>query len=628
MTTVIASLGLLIALVATVVAVVACVRTASLAGQLTSTRRLLREIDRDLEALGRRFAALHRDQPHPEPPPLLGEPETPADSSVERLTPVAPAPARHAPPPLPSRHRQPPTPQPIDWEKFIGRRVLGWVAVGLVVLAASFFIKHAFDTVFGPTARVATGAVIGIALCLAGGRSGVRGQIRGCSMFCSAGLLVLYLSVYVSFGYYTLLRPATGGMFLTMIVAEGVLLSIWYRARPLAYLALAGALLVPALVPADEDRYAAFFIYLSVVNVAAAFLTRSVSHPGLGLLTFLGSQILFWAWFAGRYHPEKMWAVVAVQTGLYAAWMLAGRFTRVRAADGERVVMWLATGLFFFLTLHRIVDDEAAEWRGTLAVAFSLWYAILARLALPAASKDMIRIATLSALAFGFLGVAIPLQSSAPWTAVGWAVIGSVLWWFGLRVREPFLRVGGMVFLMASLISLAWMWVDGEADTTMMLPLFNPRSLPMLGVAGCLLAVALSTRRSPNRLTDLDLVVRHAAGLGTAALVWIVLTWETLHTGNELLSLSDTETQTGLSIIWAAYAATLLAAGFVRSLPSLRWIGLGLLVVTVLKLIGYDLSELPAIYRALTFLAVAVVMAAAAWGYQRFARAGKEADHD
>ena len=59
-----------------------------------------------------------------------------------------------------------------------------------------------------------------------------------------------------------------------------------------------------------------------------------------------------------------------------------------------------------------------------------------------------------------------------------------------------------------------------------------------------------------------------------------------------------------------------------------RWTGLGLLVVTVLKLIGYDLSELPAILRALTFLAAAVVSALAAWAYQRLTQAGKEADHE
>jgi uncharacterized membrane protein len=308
--------------------------------------------------------------------------------------------------------------------------------------------------------------------------------------------------------------------------------------------------------------------------------------------------------------------------------MLAGRFSRVRVLDGERVAMWLATALCLFFALHRIIAEEAPAWRGVLAIGFALAYALFAGFALR--SGDVVRLATLSALAFGFLGAAIPLQSDAPWTAVSWAVIGAVLWWFGLRVRNSYLRAGGVVFLGGSLVAAASAWLAVESATPL-IPVFNSRTLPLLGVAGCFLGVAATTRRLRDRLPDSNLLVRNLAGLGAAFLVWVTLTWETLHTGGDILKWSETETQTALSVVWALYAASLLAVGFWLRRPMVRWTGLGLLVVTVLKLIGYDLSELPAILRALTFLAAAVVSALAAWGYQRLTHAGqdvKEADHD
>ena len=608
-------LGFVIAIGALALAVIAWQRATRLEGELSRVKRLVRDLDRDLGALERQAEGTAS------PPPL---PVTATSASLPKTDGPDTAPKPPPPPRKPARPK-PPAPVPIDWEKFIGRRVLGWVAVALVLLAASFFIKYAFDTIFGPTARITTGAVIGLALCLLGGRSGARGGSLACSMFCSAGLLILYLSVYAAFGYYTLIPPGTGGALLAAIMAEGVLLSLLYRARPLAYLALAGALVVPVIIPAQEDRYAALFIYLAVVNIVSALLTRSVSHPFLRLLSYLGSQLLFWVWFAGHYHPEKMVAVIGFQAGLYAVWMLAGRFGRVRVPDAERVIMWLATALCFFLVLHRIVDEEAVAWRGVLALAFAIVYAVFVRLAL--VLDDRVRLATLTALSLGFLGAAIPLQTEAPWTAVTWAVIGTTLWWFGLRIRSELLRAGGVVFLAGSLVGVvaAWVSYDGVAITV---PVFNRRSMPLLGVAACLLGVAIATRRLQDRMPRDHSTVRNLAALAAAFLVWIMLSWETLNTGEQLFQMSSMENQTALSVVWALYAAVLLAAGFWLRRPMVRWTGLGLLVVTVLKLIGYDLSELPAILRALTFLAAAVVSALAAWAYQRLTQAGKEADHE
>ena len=56
-----------------------------------------------------------------------------------------------------------------DWESFIGRRALGWVAVVLIVFAAAFFIRYAFENNWiGPVGRVALAAAAGLALVVAG----------------------------------------------------------------------------------------------------------------------------------------------------------------------------------------------------------------------------------------------------------------------------------------------------------------------------------------------------------------------------------------------------------------------------------------------------------------------------
>ena len=54
-------------------------------------------------------------------------------------------------------------------------------------------------------------------------------------------------------------------------------------------------------------------------------------------------------------------------------------------------------------------------------------------------------------------------------------------------------------------------------------------------------------------------------------------------------------------------------------LPSrpLRWAGLGLFGITLLKVVFWDMAELREYYRVLAFLVLALMMGAGAWAYQK-----------
>src|SRR4051812_30078230 len=123
----VAGLSILIAIVAVVVAMIAFSRSAGLAARLGSLRRITNQIDDDLARVERELRILRRGQLQLEPPTVAAE--HPVQDSGPRATPPP------IPPPAERRMRRPVAPPtdrapPIDWEKFVGRRVLGWVAVG------------------------------------------------------------------------------------------------------------------------------------------------------------------------------------------------------------------------------------------------------------------------------------------------------------------------------------------------------------------------------------------------------------------------------------------------------------------------------------------------------------------
>jgi uncharacterized membrane protein len=72
------------------------------------------------------------------------------------------------------------------------------------------------------------------------------------------------------------------------------------------------------------------------------------------------------------------------------------------------------------------------------------------------------------------------------------------------------------------------------------------------------------------------------------------------------------------SLAWAIYALVLLALGVGRRSIGLRWVSLGLLLVTIAKVFLHDLGELRDLYRVASLLGLAVSLILVSLAYQRF----------
>jgi uncharacterized membrane protein len=76
--------------------------------------------------------------------------------------------------------------------------------------------------------------------------------------------------------------------------------------------------------------------------------------------------------------------------------------------------------------------------------------------------------------------------------------------------------------------------------------------------------------------------------------------------------------QSWLSAFWTATGLGAVVWGMVRRSPKARLGGLALLMVAIAKVWTYDLSELEETARALSFVALGLLLLAGAFAYQRF----------
>ena len=66
--------------------------------------------------------------------------------------------------------------------------------------------------------------------------------------------------------------------------------------------------------------------------------------------------------------------------------------------------------------------------------------------------------------------------------------------------------------------------------------------------------------------------------------------------------------QVALSVYWALFAAGSVAVGFKTRFAALRYFGLGLLAITLLKVVIVDLRQVSTGYRIFSFIGVGLLM--------------------
>jgi uncharacterized membrane protein len=572
-----------------------------------------------------------------------------AEEPVEALlileaAPAEPAPRSMVPRKVPSANTE-------GFEAWIGRKGMGWAAVVLLLFATAFFLKHAFENQWiGEVGRVAFGIAAGVGLCAAG----YRYQRRSChvlgQMCAAAGVVLLYLATFAAFGYYHLLPQQHASVFLVILVAETAAMAVLYEAPAIALMAVIGSLLTPVLLRTEHDQYQALFLYLALVNAGVVGLGVLRAWPAVATVALLGTHGLFWAWYNEHYHPEKLDAAVGFQVTLFVLFLLYALVTHVlgrRRANVEDLLRMALSAALFFAAVYTLLDPQYHVWMGSLTLGMVIVYTALAWLIFHGRPEDQRQLLAVVGLALGFIAVAIPLQASANWIALGWAVEGLVLCWFGLRICAAALRgLAGALLILA--VGRLLVVDTPAAHLDLFVPLVNRYALPALGVAACLLAVAATATRFRDGLVTLERLALGAAGLGGIALVWLVLSVETYDyfqaqirheseltarygptavtvagqplgvEASEKIPRLERRSQAVLSFVWAAYAAVVLAAGFALRRAPVRWAALALFALTLGKVLLVDMAELPGFYRVATLLALAVMMAIGAWAYQRW----------
>jgi uncharacterized membrane protein len=367
------------------------------------------------------------------------------------------------------------------------------------------------------------------------------------------------------------------------------------------------------------DHPPAIHVYLIVASAVGLLATSAPGRAWVRIVLLLVLYVPLFLFIETT--PAEPWFVATLVTAAAIAIMnvmaLVDRVVRQQVPVGtaDCLVLHVAVIGLFGISVE-MLQPRHPEWRGgaaaILALATSALWFFLER-------RDRAGALNAAGLSFTLVALAISVQFEGRVVEIGWAVEGAVAAWVGIRSGNVVFRYGGVAFWLLALVRL----IDGYGVSPGELTtIVNDRSLATAVLVSLAYMIAWAWRRD-RTAAPLESVV--PIGLHVAAsvltMLWIsgeIDVYWADRAGTRQAALAEELTR---SLAWALYGALLIVVGLWRALPSLRWIGIGAIGLTVLKVFIVDLSRLGGIYRVIGFLVVGVLLVAVSYLYQRTRRA-------
>ena len=289
------------------------------------------------------------------------QPPPPVSAPSRHLTEVIPPrPVSVTPPPAPSRTRE-------EWESLIGGKVLNRIGALALIIGVGFFLKYAFDKNWiTEWMRVAIGGLTGAVILLLAARSHRKGLEMFSQGLVGAGIAILYLSVYASFNFYSLVSQPLAFILMSCVTVIAFTQAFKYDSLAVSLLGWLGGFLTPFLLSTGAANAVGLFTYLALLDIAVlAVLFVKDRWIVLVPLTLTGTYLMYTLWYGAGYHPADAWTAVIFLTifwflfhTLDTSWCVAKR-APFRA---ERRWGGVVNGLAYYVGLYAVLDRDQHDW--------------------------------------------------------------------------------------------------------------------------------------------------------------------------------------------------------------------------------------------------------------------------
>lgn len=378
---------------------------------------------------------------------------------------------------------------------------------------------------------------------------------------------------------------------------------------------------LPLTNPSPVFGLAALMVVL-LLGVVRLYRADWVALAGL-----FGTVLLEGVWQARHLDRDAALTPLIWYVGFYLVFGLFPFVFQQRTQD--RLAPWLVSALAgpaqFYLAYKLIASAFKNEFMGLVPAVFALPSMLALVRLIKTIPKDSPRrntqLALFGGVALFFITLIFPIQFEKQWITIAWALEGAALLWLLHRVPHNGLKYVGVALLATAFVRLALNPAVFDYHQRTTTPIFN-WYLYAYGIVTICLFLGARLLAPPRQLIGKINVPPVLACLGTV-LAFLLVNIEIadyFSTGTSLTFKfsGDFARDMTYSLAWGLFAFVLLMVGILRKVRGARYAGLGLLVVTLLKLFLHDLWSLGGLYRISALIGLALVLIPVSFLYQRF----------
>ncbi|MDH3251883.1 MAG: DUF2339 domain-containing protein [Ignavibacteria bacterium] len=569
-----------------------------------------------------------------------------ATTAAKGTAPKQPAQKTQASPPPPSA--SPPaasasfkSPAPKrSLEDTIGTRWFNLIGAIALIIAVGFFLQYAIENEWiGPIGRVSLGLLFGIGMILWGDilRGAARYRILSVGMN-GIGISALYLSIYAAYDFYSLIPQGVAFAFMALVTAASVFFALRYNSLTIAFVALIGGFLTPALVSSGENRPVALFTYLLILDAGVLALALYKEWRSLNLFSVLFSYVWFMGWYITFYSRQQMDVAFTFLTLfflLFAILAFVRNILTLKTTNFLDGAVIIGNAVIYFPFALAVLKPHEA-WHGLFSLAVAALYLGLGAIAYRRNPGDRRLLFLFLSLAVTALVIAVPLQLQGRWITIAWATEALALWYIGHRLKSE--KTNGAAFILFFIALARLLAVDSDIsifDTSTGLytftPILNGRFMIYAWVMGCLFTASFISHRMGDATGSLSRVARTTFMLTVAAGVLLALSLDVEYYFDALEGNARALTQQGferpsysnasrltLSGVWAIYSMVLIGIGFARKNKQVRILAMVLFGITIFKVFLYDLSFLQGFYRITSLFLLGLILLLVSFLYQKY----------
>ncbi|MBX9986871.1 MULTISPECIES: DUF2339 domain-containing protein [Priestia] len=475
--------------------------------------------------------------------------------------------------------------EPVDWEKVLFQIWLPRIFIFVFIIGVLWGFKAASDYgLMNEKVKVVLGFVVSIGFAVTGHFQIKKGRLVLGQVLVGGAIPILMLTTFAMHSLYHLAGPTLAFILNTSWIILGIIATVFYRSQALGVISAVGGVLVPFLIESNSPNALVFIGYETLLYIAFLYVAIKQKYSILYVLSavLLNLTLLIYYSFVGDNGVKELlgMAILIQHLCLISSFFLSQSVLQVYAFT---LLSSLAVTYGWLLA---VFDDGTTTM---VLLALVIIYALGVYTVRSSKEKFEFFITYLIVAVAFFIHQLVDLREGV----ILYVIQGLAVYYIAMTYKNLLHQLFSYTIYILS------------ATYILVTPIEQVLSLPTLNwvvvLASILVFVWISIQKTEKDEHD---TFKIGGSIVFSILSLIFATEVTAAGANDLSANTQTLIMTA---VWLCLVIAAFVIGSLRTFKTATYIGVGLLFLTLFKLVLYDLPFIPMAIRALLFIVLGAI---------------------